>query len=118
MKSIENLLHLKMRLYRFQLKKKISIGDHINNYTKLLTDLANVDEVIKDEDKALNFLSSLPDEKYETFILTLINDKKSLSYSDVSIAIVNHEVRRKDKESSFSSTSAEALTAGEIGSNQ
>ena len=99
MKSIENLLHLKMRLYRFQLKKKISIGDHINNYTKLLTDLANVDEVIKDEDKALNFLSSLPGEEYETFVLTLINSKSSLNNNDVSATLVNHEVRRKDKES-------------------
>ena len=90
----------------------------MNIYMKLLADLTNKDEMIKDEDKVLILLNSLSDEEYETFILTLINDKKSLSYSDVWIAIVNHEVRRKDKESSFSSTSAEALTAREIGSNQ
>jgi len=50
-----------MKLYRFQLKKSISIGEHMNNYTKLLADLANVDVVIEDEDKALILLSSLPD---------------------------------------------------------
>jgi len=38
-KSIENQLHLKMRLYRFQLKKRISIGKHMNNFTKVLTNL-------------------------------------------------------------------------------
>jgi len=65
-------LHLKRRLYRFQLKKGISIGEHINIYMNLLTDLANVDEVIKNEDKALILLSSLLDEEYATFILTLI----------------------------------------------
>jgi len=72
-KSIENRLHVKKRLYRFQLKKGVSIGEHMNNYMKLLTDLVNVDMVIEEEDKAL--LSSLPDEDYETFVLTLINSK-------------------------------------------
>ena len=46
-----------MKLYRFQLKKSISIGEHMNNYTKLLADLANVNVVIEDEDKALILLS-------------------------------------------------------------
>ena len=73
MKSIENCLHLKRRLYRYQLKGRFSISDHINNYTKLLTDLTNLEVVIEDEYKALILLSSLPDEEYETFVLTLIN---------------------------------------------
>ena len=87
----------------------------MNNYTKFLANLANVDEVIQDENKALIMLSSLQDDEYETFILTVINGKKSLSYNEVSIAFVNHELRRKEESSS--STSAEALTARENGSN-
>ena len=51
----------------------------MNNYTKFLADLANVDEVIKDEGKALILLSFLPDEEYETSDLTLINGKSSLT---------------------------------------
>ena len=47
----------------------------MNNYTKLHADLANVDVVIEDEGKALIFLSSLLDEDYKTFVLTLINGK-------------------------------------------
>jgi len=66
-KSIENHLHLKMRFYRFQLRKGISIEEHMNNYIKILADLANMDVVIEEEDKALILLSSLPDEDYETF---------------------------------------------------
>jgi len=116
-KSIENCLHLKRRLYRFQLKNKISIGEKMNNYTKLLTNLTNMDEMIKDEDKALILLSSLPDEKYETFVLTLINDKSSLSYNNVSAALVNHELRRKDKASYSISTTTETLTVRRIDSN-
>jgi len=96
MNSVENLLHLKRMLYRFQLKKKNSIGEHINNYTKLLVHLANMDEMIKSEEKTLNLLSYFPDDEYETFVLTLINGKSSLSYDEVSAALVNHELRRKD----------------------
>ena len=53
-----------------------------------------MDEVIKDNDMTLILLSSLPDKEYETFVLTLINSKQSLSYNDVSAALVNHRVRR------------------------
>ena len=54
---------------------EIFISEHMSNYTKFLTDLVNIDEVIKDEDKALVLLSSLPDDEYEISILTLINGK-------------------------------------------
>jgi len=62
-KSIESRLLLKRRLYRFQLKKRLSITEHMNDYTKLLTDLVNVDVDIEEEDKALILLNSLPDEE-------------------------------------------------------
>jgi len=74
----------------------------MNNYTKLLADLANMDVVIEDEDKALILLSSIPEEEYETFSFTLINNKQFIGYSEVSSALVNHEQRKKDKESSNS----------------
>ena len=47
---------------------------------------------------------------YETFVLALINSESSLSYDEVSTALINHELTRKNKESS-SSTSAEVLAA-------
>ena len=42
MKSVESQLLLKKRLYLFQLKKELSIAEHMNNYTNLLTNLINV----------------------------------------------------------------------------
>ena len=66
--------------------------EHMNNYTKLLANLANIDMVIEKEDKALILLSYLPDEDYRTFILTLIKSKQSLSYNEVSSTLVNHEL--------------------------
>ena len=47
----------------------------MNNYTKLLTDLINVDVEIDEEDKAVILLNSLSEEEYETFTLTLVNEK-------------------------------------------
>jgi len=44
-----------------QLMKGISIGEHMNNNMKLLADITNIDEMIKDEDNVLILLSSLPD---------------------------------------------------------
>ena len=65
----------------------------MNNYPKLLADLVNMDVEIEEEDKAVILLNSLPDEEYETFVLTLINCKQTLDYRDVSAAHVNYEVR-------------------------
>jgi len=46
-----------------------------------------VDVEIKEEDKTVILLNSLPDEEYETFVLTLINGKQTLNYSDVSVLL-------------------------------
>ena len=79
----------------------------MNNYTKLLTDLIIVDVDIKEEDKTLILLNSLPDEEYKTFVLTL--DKA---------ALLNYEVRNKDKQSSFNGTTAETMTTRGMGLNR
>ena len=55
----------------------------LNRYTKLLTDLVNVNVETNEEDKAVILLNFLPREEYETFTLTLINGRKFLSYSEV-----------------------------------
>ena len=85
----------KRRLHRFQMKRGHSIEEHMNSYTKLLTDLVNVDVKSDEEDKAVILLNFLPKEEYETFILTSINEKKFLNYNEVAAALVNYEVRRR-----------------------
>ena len=87
------------------------MSDHINTHTKLLANLSNLNVVIDDEDKMLILLSSLPNERYETSVLTLINGRTSLRYKKVTTALVNLELRMKDKESS-GSTSAKVLAVG------
>jgi len=46
-KSIKSRLHLKRRIYRFQFKRGLFIGEYMNNYTKLLADLINMDVGLK-----------------------------------------------------------------------
>ena len=41
----------------------------MNNYTNILADLVNLDVEIKEKNKAVILLNSLPDEECETFIL-------------------------------------------------
>ena len=106
-KSIESRLQLKRRLYRFQMKRGLSIDGHMNNYTKFLANLVNMDVKIEAGDTTVILLNSLPKEEYETFTLTLINGRQTLNYSEVLAALVNYEVRRQNKLSS--SESAEAL---------
>ena len=69
-----------------------------------------MDVEIKEEDKTVILLNSLPDEEYETFILALINGKQTHNYSDESSALVNYEVRKKNEQYSLKSDSAEILT--------
>jgi len=109
---------LKRRLYHFQMKRGLSIDEHMNNYTKLLTDLVNMDVKINEEDKAIIFLKSLPDKEYEPFTFTLINGGQTLNFSEVSATLVNYEVRRQDILSSHGSTSVEALAIRGRSSNR
>ena len=68
-----------------------------------------MDVKIDEEDKAVILLNYLPEKEYETFTLTLINDRQSLNYNEVYAVFVNYEVRRQDRLSSSTSTTAEAL---------
>ena len=56
-KSIEFRLQLKSKLHGFQMKKECSVNEHLNRYTKLLTDLVNVDVEVNEEDKAIILLN-------------------------------------------------------------
>lgn len=81
----------------------------MNTLMKLLTDLANVGEKISDEYKALVLLSSLSDDEYETFVLTLINRRSALKFNEVAAALFAYDERRKDKQTAHTS-SGEALS--------
>ncbi|GKA93480.1 retrovirus-related pol polyprotein from transposon TNT 1-94 [Tanacetum coccineum] len=68
-KSLANKLYLKKKLYTYYMSPGTKLGDHINEFNKLILDLVNIDIKIVDEDQALMLLMSLPlteDTKEET----------------------------------------------------
>ncbi|XP_020266969.1 uncharacterized protein LOC109842514 [Asparagus officinalis] len=79
-KNIENQLHLKKIFYQFKMNRGVSIREHVNNFTKLLSDMANVDIMVDDEDNAMLLLCSLSEDDYGTFVLTMINGRTIVSY--------------------------------------
>ena len=70
--------------------------DHVSRFEKLLADLNNLDEDIKDEVKAMILLHSLP-EKYNHFVTTLIYGKSVIVLKNVSTVLTNLEIRNNDK---------------------
>nr|GEZ63227.1 Gag_pre-integrs domain-containing protein/UBN2_2 domain-containing protein [Tanacetum cinerariifolium] len=60
--------------------KKLS--EHVDEFNKLIGDLANIDFDIDDEDQALMLLTSLPS-SYDNFMETLLYGRESLTLEDV-----------------------------------
>jgi len=68
-----------------------------------------MDVEIEEEDKVMILLNSLLDEQYKTFVLILINGEKILNYSNVSAALINYKIRKKNKQSSSYDTTARGM---------
>ncbi|KAH9669391.1 hypothetical protein KPL70_021769 [Citrus sinensis] len=110
LKSPENRLHTMSKVYGFRMKPRVSMHDHVSRFEKLLADLKNLDEDIKDEVKAVILLHSLPDE-YSHFMTTLIYGKSVIIFKDVCTTLTNLEVQNNDTHSKRASS--EALFARE-----
>ncbi|GJV15340.1 retrovirus-related pol polyprotein from transposon TNT 1-94 [Tanacetum coccineum] len=81
-KSLANRLYLKKKLYKYYMSPGTKLGDHIDEFNKLILDLANIDIKIKDEDQVLMLLTSLPS-SYENFVEILLYGSESLTMEDV-----------------------------------
>ncbi|KAK9215025.1 hypothetical protein WN944_007028 [Citrus x changshan-huyou] len=104
-KSPENRLHAISQVYGFRMKSGVSMHDHVSRFEKLLVDLKNLDEDIKDEVKAMILLHSLPEE-YSHFVTTLIYGKSVIVFKDVCTALTSLEIRNNDKNSERASSEA------------
>nr|GEU89827.1 leucine-rich repeat protein [Tanacetum cinerariifolium] len=72
------------------------LDDHIDEFNKLILDLANIDIKIKDEDHALMLLTSLPS-SYKNFMETLLYGRESLTIEDVLVTLSSRELNKKTK---------------------
>ncbi|GJT93084.1 retrovirus-related pol polyprotein from transposon TNT 1-94 [Tanacetum coccineum] len=72
--------------------KKLS--EHIEEFNKLIGDLANIDVDINDEDRALMLLTSLSS-SYDNFVETLLYGRESLTLEDVLSSLNSWELKKR-----------------------
>nr|GEW72553.1 zinc finger, CCHC-type [Tanacetum cinerariifolium] len=80
-------------LYNFHMHPGKSHSKYIDEFHKLVGDLAAIDTAISDEDHALLLLTSLPS-FYDNFVETLLHGRDSLKLEDV-LAILNSRELKK-----------------------
>nr|GEV02423.1 retrovirus-related Pol polyprotein from transposon TNT 1-94 [Tanacetum cinerariifolium] len=93
-KSLANILYLKKKLYTYYMILGTGLGDHIDEFNKLILDLENIDIKIEDEDQTLMLLTSLPS-SYENFVETLLYGSESLTMEDVLATLNSMELKKR-----------------------
>ncbi|GJW00346.1 retrovirus-related pol polyprotein from transposon TNT 1-94 [Tanacetum coccineum] len=84
------------KLYTYYMSPCTKLGDHIDEFNKLILDLANIDIKIEDEDQALMLLTSLSS-SYENFVNTLLYGRESLTMEDVLATLNLRELKKRTK---------------------
>ncbi|GKE21323.1 hypothetical protein Tco_1432835 [Tanacetum coccineum] len=87
-------LYMKKKLYTYYMSPGTKLGDHIDEFNKLILDLANIDIEIEDEVQALMLLTSFPS-SYENFMETLLYGRESLTMEDVLTTLNLRELKKR-----------------------
>ncbi|GJX43365.1 retrotransposon protein, putative, ty1-copia subclass [Tanacetum coccineum] len=95
-KSLANKLYLKKKLYTFYMPSGRKISEHIDEFNKIVLDLANIEVTFEDEDLALLLLTYLP-ASYEHFVDTLLYGREALTLEDVMATLNSKEIKERSK---------------------
>nr|GEW01016.1 retrotransposon protein, putative, Ty1-copia subclass [Tanacetum cinerariifolium] len=87
---------LREKLYTFYMPARRKISEHIDEFNKIILDLANIEVKFKDEDLALLLLTSLPP-SYEHFMDTLLYGREALTLEDAIATLNSKEIKEKSK---------------------
>ena len=107
-KTWANKLELRRRLYSLRLKEGDSVQEHIRRMTEVFEELAVIGDLVKEEDRVVHLLASLP-ESYNMLVTALEANPDVPQMEVVTERLLHEERKQMDKESSGSSTS-KALT--------
>ena len=58
-KIINNRVYLKNKFFRFDYIRDTSMSDHVDEFSKIISDLKSLEVKVDDEDKAILLLNSL-----------------------------------------------------------
>ncbi|GKA12355.1 retrotransposon protein, putative, ty1-copia subclass [Tanacetum coccineum] len=95
-KSLANKLYLNKKLYTFYMLAGRKIFEHIDEFNKIVLDLANIEVKFEDEDLALLLLTSLP-ASYEHFVDTLLYGCEALTLEDVMATLNSKKIKERSK---------------------
>jgi len=94
-KTVANSLGAFKKLYMLSMHKGTSIRTYISEFTSLVMDLKNMDEMFSDEQQAMMLLCFLPP-SYKNFRETLIYGRESLVIDAVKSALLSRKQMEYD----------------------
>jgi len=94
-KTVANCLGALQKLYMLRIHEGTSIRTYISEFTSLVMDLKNMDEMFSDEQQGMMLLCSLPP-SYKKFWETLIYGHESLAIDAVKLALLSREQMEHD----------------------
>ncbi|GJX54844.1 retrovirus-related pol polyprotein from transposon TNT 1-94 [Tanacetum coccineum] len=84
----------KKKLYTYYMSLYTKLSDHIDEFHRLILDLANIDIEVEDEDQALMLLTSLPS-SYENFVETFLCGREFLTMEHVLTTLNSRELKKR-----------------------
>ncbi|CAA0838475.1 Probable prolyl 4-hydroxylase 11 [Striga hermonthica] len=104
-KTLTTKLYLKERLYGLKMQEGTDLGQHVNIFNQVVTDLTSLEVKIEDEDKAMILLCSLSP-SYKHMVTTLTYGKETIKTEEITSALLAHnQWKQKSGESSSQSDS-------------
>ena len=90
-KSLANKIRLKERLYTFRLDEGTPVQKYLNEFNSILVDLKSLNVKVKDEDKAILLVVSLPPSYKHFKEIMLYSNSNTLSFEDVKSNLLSKE---------------------------
>ena len=88
-KSVTNMLCLKKELFGLKMKPGTSLREHLNEFNRLVTQLASIGKTMKEVDKAVLLICSLA-ERYSAVTKPLMVGRKTSALKDVTAIFTEH----------------------------
>jgi hypothetical protein len=100
-KSWANKLELKRKLFSMKLTNDGSVQKHIKPMTEVLDELSIVDEPVKEEDRVVHLLASLPDSY--SMLVTALEANADVPKLEVTESLLHEERKQRNRSTTTSS---------------